>query len=183
MASLRFFRLGVAVLMCAAVSCSIAQSPSDNSVHNGVYRNTFLKREFTLPKGFAVVDFASLNIQGKASANEFSMLAAHQSNAPYGMIVFAERLNSGTNPIVDEFDFLRRIRSGWRDGEKLVEQKAVITQSGQTFQEVIYTVGAEWDAGVVSRADDYLIVWRLNAKSQTDLKLMLDSVHTLHPTQ
>jgi hypothetical protein len=174
----------VVFLIIAALGLVSAggQSVADGSVHGNVYTNRYFKVTLTLPPVFHVVDLASLNLHGMSrGTSEFLLLAAREGAAPYGIVMMAEKLNVGPSHIVDGQDFLRRVQHGWGPGEVFEGKKLRIQPKGLVFEELDYGIPKiQFDSAIVTRVGEYLLVFRCNAKSAADLKVMDDAVISMH---
>jgi len=129
------------------------------------------------------VDPKSLALYQNTKPNDFEslLLTARQGDEPYGMVMLAEKLSAPANKIVDGADFLRRVEGTWGDAQSLGESHFT-NDEGIVFDEVDYKVGAEYDAAVIARLGDYLIVTRCNAKSLNDLHTMIASLKAMKKT-
>jgi hypothetical protein len=168
----------LALCVFALAGVSQAQSPSDGTVRNNVYRNTFFKIEFALPSGLQAVDFSKLKLP-PSNGREFGLMSAKEGNDPYGMILIAETLGTGKGYFRDEEDFLGRVRvsQGLDASQKTV---ALPSRVGPTFKELYFTSGDELNAAVILLLDGHLLVWRCNARTQAELNVMLGAIHSLH---
>jgi len=157
-----------------------AQSPADGTVRDHVYRNTYFKIEFAIPAALQAVDFSSLKLP-PSNGREFGLMSAKKGNDPYGMVLIAETLGVGQGLYRDEEDFLHRVRVGMRlsDTQKTL---SIPSRVGAPFQELHFVTSGELGAAVVLRLNGHLLVWRCNAKSQTDMDAMLAAIHALHKT-
>jgi hypothetical protein len=165
----------VAVL---GLGSAVGQSAKDGVVRGNVYSNRYFKISLTLPPGMHAVDLASLNGRGK---NEFLMLAAREGNTSSGIVLLAEKLNAGPSHSVDGKDFLRQVRKSWDEGQVFDGEEQRAQTNGLTFDELDYEVPkGEFDSAIVTRVGDYLLVFRCNAKSREDLKVMNDAVISMH---
>jgi hypothetical protein len=91
------------------------------------------------------------------------------------------KLNVAPNHVVDEQDFLRKVRKSWDAGEVLDAQQLRIQKDGPTFHQLDYEIPkVEFDSAIVTRVGDYLLVFKCNAKSKEALKVMVDAVIAMH---
>jgi len=168
------FVLVVAVL---GVVLAAGQSTADGSVQGNVYRNRYFKISLALPPNLHAVELSSLNVHAPSGKNEVFLFAAREGALPYGIVALAERLNVGSNPIVDGHDFLRRVRETREVGEVIDGQFSIVKINGPTFERLDYeTPKVEFDSAIVTRVGDYLLVFRCNAKSKEELNVMVDAV-------
>ena len=175
----RGLKLALAVAVFGAVS-AVGQSAADGSVKGNVYSNSYFKISLTLPPNLHAVDLASLNVHVQPQANEFLMLAAREGNAPSGIILLAQKLNVAPNHVVDEQDFLNKVRKSW-DGGEVLDGQLTIQKNGLAFHQLDYEIPkAEFDSAIVTRVGDYLLVFKCNAKSKEALKVMVDAVIAMH---
>ena len=175
----RGLKLALAVAVFGAVS-AVGQSAADGSVKGNVYSNSYFKISLTLPPNLHAVDLASLNVHVQPQTNEFLMLAAREGNAPSGIILLAQKLNVAPNHVVDEQDFLNKVRKSW-DGGEVLDGQLTIQKNGLAFHQLDYEIPkAEFDSAIVTRVGDYLLVFKCNAKSKEALKVMVDAVIAMH---
>jgi hypothetical protein len=174
--------LGLVVILAAISFVSAGgQSSADGSVHGNVYTNRYFKVSLMLPPILHAVDLASLNLHRPSNEiNEFLMMAAREGDAPYGIVMMAEKLNA-TSHIQDGQDFLRRVPSGWNAGQVLESKKVNVQPHGLTFEELDYGIpNVEFDSAIVTQVGDYLLAFKCNAKSSADRKMMVDAVTSMH---
>jgi len=175
----RGLKLALAVAVFGAVS-AVGQSAADGSVKGNVYSNSYFKISLTLPPNLHAVDLASLNVHVQPQTNEFLMLAAREGNAPSGIVLLAQKLNVAPNHVVDEQDFLNKVRKSW-DGGEVLDGQLTIQKNGLAFHQLDYEIPkAEFDSAIVTRVGDYLLVFKCNAKSKEALKVMVDAVIAMH---
>jgi len=178
----RGLKLALVVAVFGAVTAA-GQSAADGSVRGNVYSNSYFKISLTLPPNLHAVDLASLNVHVQPQTSEFLMLAAREGNAPSGIVLLAVKLNVAPNHVVDEQDFLSKVRKSWDAGQVLDGQqlRIQIQQKGLTFHQLDYEIPkVEFDSAIVTRVGDYLLVFRCNAKSKEALKVMVDAVIAMH---
>jgi hypothetical protein len=175
-------RLALALVVAVfGVVTAGGQSAADGSVRGNVYSNSYFKISLTLPPNLHAVDLASLNVHVQPQTNEFLMLAAREGDAPSGIILLAQKLNVAPNHVVDEQDFLNKVRKSWDAGEVLDGQQLRIQKDGPTFHQLDYEIPkVEFDSAIVTRVGDYLLVFKCNAKSKEALKVMVDAVIAMH---
>jgi hypothetical protein len=174
----RRLKLALVVAVFGAVT-AVGQSAADGSVRGNVYSNSYFKISLTLPPNLHAVDLASLNVHG--DSHEVLLLAAREGNAPSGIVLLAVKLDVAPNHVVDEQDFLRKVRKSWDAGEVLDGQQLRIQKDGPTFHQLDYEIPkVEYDSAIVTRVGDYLLVFKCNAKSKEALKVMVDAVIAMH---
>jgi hypothetical protein len=176
-------RLGL-TLAAVAAGLGVAaagQSVADGSVSGNVYTNRYFHVSLALPPNFRAMNLSALHAPGAMARDEFVMLAAREGEGPSGMIVIAEKVGVGPSHIADEQNFLERMRKTWSDGEVLDGQQLRTQKDGLTFHEVDYEIPKdEFDSAMVTRVGDYLLIFKCNAKSRAQLKVMQDAVVALH---
>ena len=174
----RRLKLALVVAVFGAVT-AFGQSAADGSVRGNVYSNSYFKISLTLPPNLHAVDLASLNLHG--DSHEVLLLAAREGSAPSGIILLAVKLNVAPNHVVDEQDFLRKVRKSWDAGEVLDGQQLRTQKDGPTFHQLDYEIPkVEFDSAIVTRIGDYLLVFKCNAKSKEARKVMVDAVIAMH---
>ena len=173
------------VLMAAALELASAagQSAADGSVQGHVYTNRYFKISLTLPPNLHAVDVASLSVFGSPGKDQFLLMAAREGDSPTGVLLLAEKVRAGSSPMADGQEFLRKVRKSWDAGEVLDGQRVRASVGGLTFEELDYeTPKVEFDSAIVTRVGDYLLVFRCNATSKEELKVMDDAVIAMrHP--
>ncbi len=163
------------------VPSATGQTAADGSLHGNVYSNRYFKISLTLPPNLHAVDLASLNVHAQSQTNEFLMLAAREGDGPSGIILLAVKLNVAPNHVVDEQDFLRKVQKSWDSGEVLDGQQVRIQKDGPTFYQLDYEIPkVEFGSAIVTRVGDYLLVFKCNARSKQQLKVMDDAVLAMH---
>jgi hypothetical protein len=158
-------------------SLAVAQSAADGSMQGNVYSNQYFKIKLTLPPSLHPVNLSALHAPGALASNEFVMLAAREGEGPSGMIVLAEKLNVAPSHVLNERDFLERMQKDWDAGQVADGQEVRIQKDERTFVELDYeTPKVEYDSAIVTRVGDYLLLFKCNAKTREELRLMDDAV-------
>lgn len=76
----------------------------------------------------------------------------------------------------DGADFLNRIGKGWNPPMKVLSKKSLTNKDGFLFDELDYMVANEYQSGIAMQVGEYIVVFRCNAKSSSDLAVMTKSV-------
>jgi hypothetical protein len=167
---------------------SFAQLPTDGHMEKNSYTNTYFHISYSVPKFLHVVDTKSLALsQLPPNRHESLLLAAQQGDAPFGIIVLAEKLHvptAHTNGIQDGADFLdRAVRSFDPAGHaQIISRKHFTNNDGIFFDQMDYLIFGEQSSGIAARIGDFLIVFKCTAKSASDLAEMTESIAALHRT-
>ena len=176
------------VSLCPVAPLLRAQSPADGHVEGNSYVNTYFHVAYSWPKFLHAVDAKSLALsQISPNGHEFLLFAAKQGDEPFGAMILAEKLNVPTahsNGIKDGAGFLdRAIRSFDAAGKPQILLRRHFTNSdGISFDQLDYLIFGEPTSGVTAQIGDFLIVFKFNAKSASDLEEMTRSAIALHRT-
>jgi hypothetical protein len=167
-------------------SIGIAQSPNDGKVTGNSYVNSYFKFSYAWPAMLKPYDTKSLNLpQSAPYANEFLLFSARQGDAPFGVLVIAERLNAitphsrGFRDGADFLDWVEKFKP--EQNAVIVSRKHFTNTEGLTIDQLIYTTNGEYTSATTAQIGKFLIVFRCNAKSAVDLAEMNRSVVALHP--
>jgi hypothetical protein len=170
--------LGFAVLASLAGCTRVGAQHSTGEV----FRNAQFGIEMTLPSNLHQVDFSTLSLPSQATDKEVPLMAAKEGDDPYGIVVIAERLNVGRVPIVDAVDFMRRVEEG-RDPNAILGRGETTNASGLVIDHLEWKEpNGQFGSAVITRVQDYLIVARCNAKSESDIKAMVDAFTSMRRT-
>ena len=178
-------RLLILVLLLAAVSRGVAQSPADGKVTDNSYVNPYFQFSYIWPKFLKPYDTKALNLpQSSPYANEFLLFSARQGDEPFGVVIFAEKLNVRTAHnagIRDGTDFLdRATRALSPSGHPKILSRTHFKNADElTFEELDYIIDGEYTSGIVIQVGQFLIVFKCNAKSAVDLAEMTKSAVAL----
>jgi hypothetical protein len=173
---MRFCHAILAAFLLTLPLCQ-AQSPADGHFEGNTYLNSYLHFAYALPSNLQPIDIHSLNIHpAHPNSNEYPLFAARQNGEPFGIVMIAEKLHVPTehNPtgIKDGADFLDRIGRGWNPPIKVVDRKRTTNPDGFIFDELDYIVADEYQSGVTMQIGEYVVVFKCNAKSSSDLAAM-----------
>src|SRR5665213_2028459 len=158
--------LGFAVLASLAGCTRVGAQHSTGEV----YRNVQFGIEMTLPSNLHQVDFSTLTLPSQATDKEVPLMAAKEGDDPYGIVVIAERLNVG------------RVESG-RDPSAILGRGETTNASGLVIDHLEWKEpNGQFGSAVITRVQDYLIVARCNAKSESDIKAMVDAFTSMRRT-
>jgi hypothetical protein len=155
--------------------------PTDGQVQKTSYENTYFKFSYSWPGFLQPYDVNALQFQKKApSNNEFLLLSARQGDEPYGIVVVAERMNVPTQHsggLKSSTDLMDRI-ARFRPEQYVVMQprKHFTNADGIVIDELDYAEDGAPSSAIVIQVRDFLIVFKCNAKSATDLDAMNRSI-------
>ena len=175
-------------LFLLAALRGISQSPNDGRVTGSSYENSYFKFSYAWPAMLKPYDTNSLNLpQSSPYANEFMLLAVRQGDEPFGIVVVAERLNAITphsRGIRDGEDFLVRVARFPPEQHAVIqERKHFKNPAGLTIDQLIYTEKGGYSSATAVQIGNFLIVFKCNAKTSSDLAEMNKSVVALRPIQ
>ena len=171
--------LAVFFLGCSALI--YAQSTTDGHVVGPSYENTYFKFTYTWPKFLQPYDVNSLQFAKRSpSNNEFLLFSARQGDEPYGIVAIAERLyvstqhNGGLKSSSDMMNLITHFRPEQNvTGQSL---KRFTNADGFAIDEVDYVEGGVPSSAIVFQIKDFLIVFKCNAKSASELAGMNKSI-------
>jgi hypothetical protein len=174
------------LLALLAAPESVGQSPADGRIEGNSYVNTYFHVSYSWPKFLRAGDTKSLALsQLPPSGYEFLLFAARQEDKPFGIVVLAEKLHVQTahsNGIRDGADFLdRAVRTFDPAGHaQILSRKHFTNSDGIPFDELDYLIYGEETSGIAAQVGDFLIVFKCNAASASDLAEMTKSAVALH---
>lgn len=154
-----------------------AQSPDDGKVLGNSYVNSFFRFSYTWPAMLKPYDTKSLNLSPKSPYdNEFLLFAAREGDEPFGVVVLAERLKAVTphsKGIRDGADFLDRVERFRPEQHAVVKTRNHFTNTaGLTIDQLVYTENGAYSSAVAVPISGFLIVFKCNAKSSSDIEEM-----------
>jgi hypothetical protein len=181
-------RFLIYLLLLVPLTYSSAQSPDDGKVVGNAYVNTYFKFSYVWPAILSPYDTKALNLPRKSPyANEFMLFSARQGDAPFGVILPAERLNAVTphsRGIRDGADFLDRVQKFDPNQHAAVQsRKHFVNADGITIDQLIYTENGGYSSATAAAFNSFLIVFKCNANSAVDLAEMNKSVVGIHRIQ
>jgi hypothetical protein len=161
-------------------NCAQSQLPTDGRVQAKSYENTYFKFSYTWPGFLQPFDVSALQLPKKApSNNEFLLFSARQGNEPDGIVVVAERMNMQTQ-LRSSSAFLDWIaRFGPEQHVIMQPRKHFTNADGFVIDELDYTEDGVPSSAIVIQVRDFLIAFKCNAKSGTDLDAMNRSIADL----
>lgn len=169
-------------------STVLAQSPTDGYIEGNSYFNTYFHISYSWPDFLHAIDTKSLALsQVSPNGYEYLLFAAKRGNDPSGAIVLAEKLNVPTahsNGFKGGADFLdRAFRSFDHAGKpQILARKHFTNPEGIMFDQIDYLMFGEYTSGIAAQIGDFLIVFKFNARSASDLEQMTQSAIALHRT-
>lgn len=165
---------------------AIAQAPTDGRVESSAYVNTFFHISYQWPKILQAYDTKSLALsQLPPSDHEWLLFTARKGSEPYGVIMLAEKLNvptqhsKGTKSADDFMISVRQEVDKWASW-RVVSESRPRNADGIPMMEMDYIANGEVDAAVVAEMPGFLIVFKCNAKSASELAEMTKSAIALH---
>jgi len=173
------------VLSAMFTSAVLAQSPSSGHIEANAYVNNYLNFSYAWPRSLFPIDKSSLNVPAQpANGNDAVLFSARQRDQPDGVVVMALK-ETGTpqNPrFKDGAALLDQVLShfGPDNHLKILARTHPTNPDGMVFDEVDYQVNGEFDAGVVTRINQYFIVFRINARSAANLAEATKSALATH---
>ena len=115
------------------------------------------------------------------------MFSARQGDQLYGVVLLAEKLNVQTphsKGIRDAADMMDRImRFGPQQHVMIVSKKHFTGANGLIFDELDYTENAEYSAAMITAVENFLLTFKCNAHSASDLTMMTNSIAQLQKTK
>jgi hypothetical protein len=162
-----------------------AQSPSHGHVQGDAYVNSYFHVSYRWAKILQPYDTSSPRLPQKPPSDnyEFLLFSARQGDQPYGVILLAIKLNAQTPHsmgIKDAADLMERImRFRPEQHVTILSKKHLTKASGFTFDEVDYTENGGYSAAIITPVKNFLLVFKCNAQSATDLVEMATSVADL----
>jgi hypothetical protein len=184
---MRSIRLVLALsILCAANG--VAQSPEDGKVTGDAYTNTYFKFTYSLPKILHPSDPAALRLPQRSEyQNEFLLFAARQGDAPFGVVVIAERMSPTPHSrgFRDGPDFLDRVANSFKPEEhpRFQPRKHFTNAYGITFDQADYTDDSGMNSAMVTQMNGFIILFKSNAKTAADLEEMTKSIGDLRPAK
>jgi hypothetical protein len=166
--------LALCTLSVILASVALAQSPASGHIGASSYTNTYLKFSYAWPKSLFPIDKSQLNIPTPPpGGNDFVLFSARRGDQPNGIILMALK-QTGTAQNLrfkDGAALLDQVLShfGPDNHLKVLARTHPTNPDGLVFDEVDYQDNGEFAAGLVTRIDQYFVVFRINANSAADL--------------
>jgi hypothetical protein len=186
MLNMRFVRVASYIFALSLMTCC-AQSASDGRVEGDVYVNSFFKLAYPWPKFLQPADVSKLNLSTVVpNPNESLLFSARKGTEPFGVVVIAEKLGVSTQRsrgIKDGPDFLDRVivSSGLSSKGRILKRTESTNVHGLTFQELDYFINGEYVSAMTIQVGQWLMAFRCNAESESDLLAMTKSVLSSRP--
>jgi hypothetical protein len=182
-------RLLILLTVAALPVAATAQSPSDGHVTTDSYLNPYFHFSYSWPKELRPVNSASMNLHAPAgSTNEFFLFSAKSPDAPFGVVVIAEKPNSHTpNPdgLNESQTFLEHVKQWWDPAghPKILAETHAIKGEDLTFYELDYVLFGEYSSAIATQMGDFQIVFKCNAESAAELSALTKSVLATYRTK
>lgn len=175
---------GLPCFIALILSCSVlvhTQSPTDGQVLGPAYENTYFRFTNNWPKFLQPYDMNSLQLPKRSQSNdEFLLFSARQDGEPYGIVVVAERMNVPTqhNGGLKSNADLMNLIARFRPEQNVTGQsrKHFINADGLAIDELDYVEDGVPSSAIVLQIKDFLIAFKCNAKSATELDEMNKSI-------
>jgi hypothetical protein len=154
-----------------------SQLPTDGQVQKTSYENTYFRFSYSWPSFLQPYDVNALQFRQKApTSNEFLLFSARQGNERDGIVVVAERMNAHTQTrsSSDFLDWIARFRP--EQHVIMLPRKHFTNADGFVADELDYTEDGVPSSAVVVQIRDFLIAFKCNAKSASDLDAMNRSI-------
>jgi hypothetical protein len=186
MLNIRLALLANCLVALSLVTCH-AQTALDGRVEGGAYVNSYFKLAYSWPKSLQPADVSKLNLLTVVpKPNESLLFSARQGTEPFGVVIIAEKLGVSTQPsrgIKDGTDFLDRVivSSGLTNKERILKRTTLTNTYGLTFQELDYLIDGGYSSAITIQVGQWLMAFRCNAKSESDLLVMTKSVLSSRP--
>jgi hypothetical protein len=180
---MRSILIAATLFIVALLPCS-GQAPADGQVQGNAYVNRYFHYSYAWPAFLQPVPTSSMNFHHQASPNEFLLFTARQGDDPFGIILIAEKLHvptRHTSGIKDVPDFLNRVLQVPDPTRiKVFATTRTKTRDGLIFDEMDYLNYNEYTSTIATQIGEYLLAFRCNAKSKSDLAQMTKSVLASH---
>ena len=169
------------VLFILVLLPGAGQSPGDGHVQANAYVNPFFHYSYAWPAFLQPVPTPSLSLPHQASPNEFLLFTARQGTEPFGIILAAEKLHVPTqhDPVglKNGQDFLDRVlRVPDPSRRKVLTRTHMQGSNGLNYDKLDYLDYNQFTSAIATQVGQYLLVFRCNAKSRSDLDAMTKSV-------
>ena len=168
----------LAALFLAALSAVAAPPSILGHVTPSSYVNDHFHFAYDWPKILSPIDNATLNVP-PPTANQFVLFSAQQKNTVYGVIIMALRQtpSPGYAGFKNGNDLLSQMLTHFHpENHMTVSQRMTVTSpSGLKFDEVDYQANGQFCSGMATQIGDFLIVFRINAGSASDLSILTKS--------
>ena len=113
-----------------------------------------------------------------STQDEFLLFSARQGNDPDGIVVVAERIR---NQFKSSSDFLNWVAHFTPEQHVVMQpRKHFANADGFTIDELDYTENGVPSSAAVIQVGDFLIAFKCNAKSASDLDAMNRSIADIH---
>jgi hypothetical protein len=185
---MRLSTILLAICLLRSVT-AVAQSPNDGRIQGNAYLNTYFHISYRWASILQPFDTASLNLpSGSPYGNEFLLFSARQGEQPAGVVLVAEKLNAKTphSPgIKNAADWMNRIMQfNPQQHVVIISKKHFTSSNGFDFDELDYTEdGYGYSSAMITPLGNFLLTFKCNAKSTSDLVKMTDSVAALQKTK
>jgi hypothetical protein len=173
----------------ALATSTFAQSSRDGRVTADSYINSYFHFSYSWPKALRPVDLASMNLHPPAgSTKEFLLLSVKYPNAPFGVVVIAEKPNSHTpdpRGLNESQSFLEHVKKLWdpTGHPNILTDIHAVKGNSLTFYELDYILFGEYSSAIATQIGEFQIVFKCNAKSAAELAAMTKSVLATHLTK
>lgn len=162
-----------------------AQSPANGRITGRAYVNSYLHIAYTWPATLQSMplpkpDTASSSV----NAYSYPLFIARQGSQPYGIVGVAEKLNVAgphSTGIKSAADYIDRLAHSLRPGPILsnFSRSKVKGTAGMTFEKFSYLQNGKPSTVFATQVAQYVVVFKCNAQSASDIAQMEKSVLAL----
>ncbi len=171
--------LSAFLLLFGIASIAYSQIPTDGQVGKTSYENTYFKFSYSWPAFLQPYGVNALQLPKSTHAYEFLLFSARQGNDPDGIVIIAERMKAQTQLKSSSafMDWIARFGPGQH--VTMQPRKHFINADGFVIDELDYTEDGVPSSALVIQIREFLIAFKCNAKSASDLDAMNRSIADL----
>ncbi len=179
---MRLFGLVFLMFLC------LVAAGQQTIVRDGVVRDAQLHFSLRLPPTFKVFDVNAIarNLGREATRkNEFLVFSAKAPDGPYGLVLLAERLGTDRKPALTKpDDFLDAlVRSDASGAYRDMRRSHGYTEGKVGFARMDWrTDDGGYSSGIVLQDGGYLLCFKFNARSGSELGQMTETIRSFRIT-
>ena len=172
----------------AAVLACLTAVGQEATVRDGVVRDARLHFLWPLPQGLQAFDLNTVarNLgRDPVQKDEYLVFSAKVPEGSYGVVLLAERMGTDRKPALTKpDDFLDALVRSDRSGE----YKNLRRSHGTTGQKLVFarmdwrTDDGGFSSGIVLQDGGYLLCFKFNARSQTEMAQMTGTMSSFRVT-